>query len=33
MSEAWKVFAQSSEPEAYLKYARQTTKNTKQDKM
>ena len=33
MSKVWKVFAQSSEPEAYLKYARQTTKNTKQDKM
>ena len=30
---ALKVFAQSSEPEAYVKYARQTTKNIKQDKM
>ena len=29
MSMALKVFAQSSEPEAYVKYARQTTKNIK----
>ena len=32
MSETWEVFAQSSEPEAHVKNARQT-RNTKQDKM
>ena len=32
MSKTWEVFAQSSEPEAQLKSARQT-KNTKQDKL
>ena len=32
MSKTWEVFAQSSEPEAHVKNARQT-KNTKQDKM
>ena len=30
MSKTWEVFAQSSEPEAHVKNARQT-KNTKQD--
>ena len=32
MSKTWEVFAQSSEPEAHVKNARQT-KNTTQDKM
>ena len=32
MSKTWKVYAQSTEPEGYVKNARQT-KNTKQDKM
>ena len=32
MSKTWEVFAQSSEPEAPVKNARQT-KNTKQDKL
>ena len=32
MPTTWEVFAQSSEPEAHVKNARQT-KNTKQDKM
>ena len=31
MSKTWEVFAQSSEPEAHVKNARQT-KNTKQNK-
>ena len=32
MSKTWELFAQSSEPEAHVKNARQT-KDTKQDKM
>ena len=32
MQKTWEVFAQSSEPEAHVKNAKQT-KNTEQDKM